>query len=432
MRTIPFRTFAARCARRFAFFAFGTFGTPFGALEAGFGGPGEGVENLHLGRGCFGFGGRFNHGDEDRHLFRDRLTGGYGGGGFGRNLGQFRSFDRLDLGAFGFLGLVAQTCHQIGKLVQRHAGDRQHVWRRFKTSAAVFLAQDVGEAFQHVDADRARPCRMIARKRVMLLGHLGHIGDGHKARRRAFGEFLQPVEEGPQHQPQPGGGGFQKGGQENGELAETDAMLAQGTTGFLIQLFHFVRHSFAGKHTHRLGQAKRKAAGKAGQSLIPAHGEKGFELGGNLAVDEMLQPAADLFHHFGAGFFIDEGVDQRLGGISALDKLAHRVGAPHEAALFGEIKLGVGRVVEAVGAQVKFGPERLNCGLRQCAGRIGRGAGVLPEAEAFQLARKLAFDGDFTLVVHFGHESLLLLQPAKENRCPPVNKSLCQSCVKRV
>ncbi|MCA9241443.1 MAG: DUF1343 domain-containing protein, partial [Planctomycetales bacterium] len=31
-----------------------------------------------------------------------------------------------------------------------------------------------------------------------------------------------------------------------------------------------------------------------------------------LAVDEMLQPAADLLHHLGAGLFVDEGLDLRL------------------------------------------------------------------------------------------------------------------------
>ncbi len=209
-------------------------------------------------------------------------------------------------------------------------------------------------------------------------------------------------------------------------------MLAQGAPGVLVQLFHLCRDLIARQDAHRLGQPERKAAGQAGQRLIPGQRQQRFKLRGDLAVDEMLQPAADLFHHLWPGFVIDKGLDARLGRFAALDQLAHRMAAPHQAALFSEIKLGVGRVVEAVGAQVKLRSQRLDGGLGQGARGIGRGAGILPEAEPFQTAGKFAFHRHFALVVDLGHESLLLLQPAKQDACPPVDKSLRQRRMQRI
>ena len=82
-----------------------------------------------------------------------------------------RNRRRLDLGAFGLFALIAQTAHQIAELLQRHAGDRQHVRRGFKPRAAVFGAQDVGQPFEHVDADGARTRRVITRQRVMPVSY---------------------------------------------------------------------------------------------------------------------------------------------------------------------------------------------------------------------------------------------------------------------
>jgi hypothetical protein len=208
--------------------------------------------------------------------------------------------------------------------------------------------------------------------------------------------------------------------------------LRKRATGFLIQLLDLGRHGVARQDAHRFAEAEGKAAGKAGQALVARHREKRFELGGDLAVDEMLQAAADLFHHLGAGLFVNEGLDRRFRGLGALDQLADRMGAPHQAALFGEIKLGVRRVVEAVGPEMKLGLQGLQGGLRQCPRGIGCGGCVLLEAEPLQLSGEFAFDGHFTLVIHFGHESLLLLQPAEQHACPPVDKSLGQSRMQRI
>ena len=273
---------------------------------------------------------------------------------------------------------------------------------------------------------------MVARKGVVAFGHLGHIRDRHQTRRWRFREFLQPVVQGPQNQPKPGGRGLQQRGQKDGKLPKADAMLSQGATGFLIKLLDLGGHGVAGQDAHGFGKPEGKAAGKAGQPLIPRHGEQGFKLGRHLAVDEMLQTAADLVHHLGSGLIVDKGINGWLCSLGPFYQLAHRVGAPHQAALFGKIKLGVWRVVKAVSAQVKLGPEGLNCRLRQRAGSVRRRRCILLEAESFQLAGEFALDGNFAFVVHFGHQSLLLLQPAKQDRCPPVNKSLRQGCVKRI
>ncbi|OYW41753.1 MAG: hypothetical protein B7Z38_06980, partial [Rhodobacterales bacterium 12-64-8] len=141
---------------------------PFGTLKPGFRGPGEGVERLHLRRGFGGRVFRFRHRGEDRDLFRDRLACRNRGGSFGRNLGRFRGLDRLDLDPLGLFALVAQPGHQIGKLVQRHPGDRQHVRRRLEPGAAVLLPQDIGQTLQHVDADRAGSGGVVACKGIVM------------------------------------------------------------------------------------------------------------------------------------------------------------------------------------------------------------------------------------------------------------------------
>ncbi len=57
---------------------------------------------------------------------------------------------------------------------------------------------------------------------------------------------------------------------------------------------------------------------------------------------------------------------------------------------------------------------------------------VLAEAEPFQTADEFALDRHFALVVHLGHEALLLLEPAEQNAGPPVHKSLRQRGMKRI
>ena len=233
------------------------------------------------------------------------------------------------------------------------------------------MPQDVGQTFQHVDADRAGACRVIARQRVVLRRHFGHVRDRDQTWGRRLGEFLQAIPQGPQHQPQPGRGRLQKERQEDGELAEAHAVFAECTASLLVQFFHVAGHRVARQDAHRLGQTEGKAAREAGKCFVPAHGQKGLELGGNLAVDEMLQPAANLFHDFRPGLVVDKSLDQWLRGLRPLDQLADGRVAPHKAALLGKVQLGVGCVVEAVRPQVELRLQGLDRGLRQRARGIG-------------------------------------------------------------
>ena len=97
----------------------------------------------------------------------------------------------------------------------------------------------------------------------------------------------------------------------------------------------------------------------------------------------MLQAALHLLGHIGARFVIDKGHDLRLERIGARHQLAHGIRAPHQATLFGEINFGVGRVIEAICAQMEMRRQRLQAGLSQRFGLLPGGLFILPEAEAF-------------------------------------------------
>ena len=256
--------------------------------------------------------------------------------------------------------------------------------------------------------------------------------DGDQTRRRAFREFGQPLVQRPQDQAQARRRGLQQRGQEDGELAKADAMLAQHAPGFLVQFLDLGGDAVAGQDPKRLDQPEGKATGQTGQRLVLLQGQQRLVQRGDLAVDEMLGPAADLVGDLGTGLLVDEDLDAGMQRIGALDQLADRLAAPHQAALFGIIHLGVGRVVETVRTQMEFGLERVIAGAAQHPGLVRRCGLVGAEAEALQAAGEFALDRHFALVIHFGHQALLLLEPAQKHGCAPVHKSLGQGRVQRV
>ena len=408
-----------------------------------FAAPCEGEEHLHFGGSlccdlCGGLGRRC------RALFGRGVRCGLGGRGggflgtfgcFGRCLGgrfSLGSLGGLELGALAALGLVTQTLHQIGELLQRHAGDREHVGLGLEPGPAVLGAQHVGQTFQHVDANRPLARGAVARHDVEFGMRVLDRGHGDQTRRRGFGEFVQTARQRPEHKAQAGGRGFQQKRHENGELTEADAMLAQGAARLLIQRLDLFDDAGAGQDAHVLDHAEGEAAGKAVQRLVAAEGQQGFEQGRDLAVDEMLQAPLDLLRHIGAGFVIDEGGDLRLQGIGPGHEFAHRLIAPHEATLFGEIDLGIGGVVETVRPEIEMRHKRRNAGLTDRLGLLRGGVAVLTEPEPFEAADEFTFDGHFTLVVHFGQKGLLLLEPPQQHGGAAVHKSLGQPRVERI
>ena len=209
-------------------------------------------------------------------------------------------------------------------------------------------------------------------------------------------------------------------------------MLAQCSAGVLVQGFHVFGHIFTRDHAHRFDKAEGKAAGKARQPLIARHGGEGFEQRGHFAVNEMLRAAAHLVGYVGASFFVDKDFDLRAQCLAAFDQLAHGGTAPHQATLGGIIHLGVGRVIKTIRPQVKLGLKRPKCRLTQGLRLFRRLGRVLPEPESVQLAYKFATYSDFALVIHLGHEGLLLLQPPQQHAGAPVNKSLRQRQVQAI
>ena len=209
-------------------------------------------------------------------------------------------------------------------------------------------------------------------------------------------------------------------------------MLAQRTAGLLIERLHILGHLAARDDAKAFAQTEGKALGHAAQRLVALHGDHRLEEGRDLAVNEMLQAALDLLRHILACLVINESDGNGLERVRTGGQLAHRLGAPHQAALFGEIDLGIGRVIEAVGAQMEMGRKGLSACLPEGFGLVGASGLVHPEAEPFKTTDELAVNRHFTLVVHVGHKALLLLEPAKENTRPPVHKSLGQRGMKRV
>ena len=119
-------------------------------------------------------------------------------------------------------------------------------------------------------------------------------------------------------------------------------MFAQNGAGLLIQLLDLGRDLIARNDAHRLNQTKGETACQTLQRLIAGHRHQRFKLRRDLAVDKVLHAAAHLVGDIGAGLFVNENLDLRLGGLGPLDQFAHRRGAPHQAALRGEIQLCIG------------------------------------------------------------------------------------------
>ena len=209
-------------------------------------------------------------------------------------------------------------------------------------------------------------------------------------------------------------------------------MLAQCAASVLIQRFHILGHLGARQNAEILNQLECKATGQAGQRLILAQPQQRLEQCGNLAVDEVLQTALHLLRHFGTGDIVDENLDLRLQRVAASGQFTNRSAAPHQAALFGEINLGIGCVVEAVGTQMELRSQGLQCGgfHRLVLGRAR--ALVHPKAEPVQLAYKFTFNGDFTGLVYIGHHGFLLSKPAQQYGCAPIYKSLSQTLMQSI
>ena len=206
-------------------------------------------------------------------------------------------------------------------------------------------------------------------------------------------------------------------------------MFTQSATRILIQRFDIISDISTGHNAHRFNHAVAKALGKTGQGFVTLNVQKRLEQACDLAVDEVLQTALDLLRNIGTSFVVDKGHRTRFQRIVALFKLTHRLVAPHKATLFGEIDLGIRRVIEPVRPQMEMRLQRLNGRCLQRLGFLSSGILILTETEPFQFTDEFAFDGHFTLVIYFGQEGLLLFQSAQQNAGAPIYKSLSQTLV---
>ena len=153
---------------------------------------------------------------------------------------------------------------------------------------------------------------------------------------------------------------------------------------------------------------------------------------GNLAINEVLQTARDLFDHVGASFVIDKGLNLRFQRLWTSDQLTNSVFAPHEAALLGKIDLCIRSVIKTVRAQMEMWGQSRHRRSAQCLFLIPARRLILRETETFQATHEFTFDGHFTFIVYFGQKGLLLFEPAQKHGCAPVHKSLGQTLVQRI
>ena len=209
-------------------------------------------------------------------------------------------------------------------------------------------------------------------------------------------------------------------------------MFAQGATGLLIQLFDLICHRVAHDHAHGFGQAKGETACQTRQGFVTPHRQHRFKPCGNFAINEMLQTARDLFTHIIARLIIDKGCDSGALGLCAFDQLAHGRVAPHQTPLGGKVQFGVWRIIKPICAQMQFGAQGLHCGGAQSLRRLAAFGVILHKAEPIQTASEFAFYRHFALVIHLGHEGLLLFQSPQQQAGAAIYKSLRKRAMQRV
>ncbi len=206
-------------------------------------------------------------------------------------------------------------------------------------------------------------------------------------------------------------------------------MFAQRPTCVLVQILDLSGDFIARNDAQFFDHAERKTTRHTGQRFIFLHVGQRFKQGRNFAINKVLQTARYLLSHIFAGFFINKRSHARTHYIVAFDQLAHRMFAPHQAALLGKVQLGIGCVIEPVRPKVEFRRQRLQARCTQRFGLFRALRGILAKPEPFKTTNKLVLYSHFTLVIHVSHEALLLLQPAQKHRCAPINKSLGQCIV---
>ena len=296
----------------------------------------------------------------------------------------------------------------------------------------VLPAQHVRQTLQHVDADGPAGSGTVARHGVVAIGPFGFMRDRHQPGRRAVGNMVETLLQRPERKAQTRRRGLEQKRHEDRELTEAHAVLAQKPPSVLIQCLDVIGDLGARHDAVALDQPERDAARKSRDRLVAGQTQKRLELGGDPAVDEMLQPALDLEDDLGARVLFHEGLGRGFHRLGARHQPPDRLRAPEEATLLGHLEGGVGRVVEPVRPQVELRPERRHRSLPQRLGLIRACRLVLPEPEPVDPAQNLTLDGYLTAFCHLGHKALLLLQPAQKHTGAPVDKSLGQRAMQRI
>jgi len=202
--------------------------------------------------------------------------------------------------------------HQICKLIQCHTRDRQHICFGLKSGPAVFASQHIGQAFQHIDANRSLARRAVAAHCVVTLGRILNRWDGDQSRGWCFGEILQSLGQRPEHQPQPSGRRLEEKRHENIVLPEPHAMFSERATGVLVKVFDLLYHRTTGQDAKGFDKAKRKPTRQTRERLVLLHRQKRFKQGRNLAVNKVLKPSLHLFGNIRVRRIINKNLRARF------------------------------------------------------------------------------------------------------------------------
>ena len=214
---------------------------------------------------------------------------------------------------------------------------------------------------------------------------------------------------------------------KNGILAKANAVLAQSCARVLIQLFDILGDFAARDHPQRFDELKANAPRQPFKRFVILDRQQRLEKRGDFALHPMPKAAAHLFSHLRTGFIVNKNLDLRGKRIRPRHQLANRRIAPHQAALLGEIKFRIRRVIHFIRAQIIHRLQARQRRGAQCFGLLVTGLRVQNKSKSIQLADKLVFNGHIAVFTYLGQEPLLLLQPPHQNTGAAINESLGQA-----
>ena len=346
-------------------------------------------------------------------------------------------FGLLRIGAL-LDALIAQRGQHAAHVLDGTAQQRRHVGGQREARLGILvarLAQRVGQAFQHVEAHRARAARIKADHRIVGPGAGAVIGDRGQAGRRDPVNAGAARVDGLQQGVEPGRSRFDQFGHIDHVLADAHAGLAKAAALFLVQGAHFVGDERADHCATRLVQAPGDTAGRARQ-VVRLTGLTQFEQGG--------QHTLDVFAHLGLktalglcqGFLCAQiAADQLDGGFQrgrSGDQLGDDLAIPLDLAVILEGEFGHARLCQGAQAPVDFRPQGFHGGRFQGARFQLAALCIGLETQTVKPSDEVTLDGHLAIAGHTGQQVAVIAQALGQRAGAAVDKALHQFLVQGI